>query len=506
MHSFRPGGRLIACVVLALGLLICPRALGLPGGGADHDLFYRVLMDGSPAGWMHSVQKTEGDRIRNSQEMRFKIRRGEATTSARMTTEFVETKDGKPISMRSSQQIGAQPVVVEYTFGEQGIQVVSDPAGTRTVSTRPLPKETWLTPAAAANFVLARLKASAKEISYRTIDPLSGTEPVAITHTQISRASQQIGDRTIEGYSMRSSASNSPGVVGEDFLDLGGTLAKQTTSLGGLSVVMIAAGPEVTEDKGRAPEVMVSSFIKPDRVIHDPYRTTRALYTLDYVSGEVPAVPQTGTQTVTAQNGTSVTISVNALSPRPAPAADIQNDAFTRASGTISSDDALVRELASTAVKAMPREDTLGRAQALRRAVYNHITEKNLDVGFAAASEIVRTRRGDCTEHAVLLAAALRADGIPSRVAGGLIYADRFAGQSDIFGYHMWVEALIDVDGSPRWVDLDATLSENPGFDATHIALFVSALADADGSADMLGVASAMGRLKISVGDLEYRR
>ena len=38
----------------------------------------------------------------------------------------------------------------------------------------------------------------------------------------------------------------------------------------------------------------------------------------------------------------------------------------------------------------------------------------------------------------------LRADGIPARVASGLVYADGFLGSRDIFGWHMWTQALID--------------------------------------------------------------
>ena len=40
-------------------------------------------------------------------------------------------------------------------------------------------------------------------------------------------------------------------------------------------------------------------------------------------------------------------------------------------------------------------------------------TEKDLSVGFATAADVARTAQGDCTEHAVLLAALLRASDIP---------------------------------------------------------------------------------------------
>ena len=90
--------------------------------------------------------------------------------------------------------------------------------------------------------------------------------------------------------------------------------------------------------------------------------------------------------------------------------------------------------------------------------------------------EGARAAEGDCTEHATLLCAMLRADGIPARVGSGLIYADRFAGEEEIFGYHMWTQALLEIDGQERWVDLDPTLPSR-AFDATHIAVATSSLA-----------------------------
>src|SRR5205085_3072434 len=129
--------------------------------------------------------------------------------------------------------------------------------------------------------------------------------------------------------------------------------------------------------------------------------------------------------------------------------------------------------------------------------------EKDLGVGFANASETARTRRGDCTEHGVLLAALLRAANIPSRVACGLIYADGFAGSKHIFGYHMWAQALLNVNGKPTWVDLDGTLGDKTPFDATHIALAVSALADGQSQDALMAIATVIGRLQIKVESVE---
>ena len=67
------------------------------------------------------------------------------------------------------------------------------------------------------------------------------------------------------------------------------------------------------------------------------------------------------------------------------------------------------------------------------------LNAKDFSQAFASAAEVVDTHEGDCTEHAVLLAALCRARGIPARVAIGLVYMPA----THEFGYHMWTEVYI---------------------------------------------------------------
>ena len=104
--------------------------------------------------------------------------------------------------------------------------------------------------------------------------------------------------------------------------------------------------------------------------------------------------------------------------------------------------------------------------QHLEQFVRTYIRTKSLNVGYASALEVARKPEGDCTEHAVLLAALGRALGIPTRVVDGLAYTDRYAGLDHVFVPHAWVQAYVD----GRWQSFDAALH---GFDAGHIALSV---------------------------------
>jgi len=92
---------------------------------------------------------------------------------------------------------------------------------------------------------------------------------------------------------------------------------------------------------------------------------------------------------------------------------------------------------------------------------------------YQTATQALASRGGDCTEFAILLAAAARARHIPTRVVAGVSYASHFLGERHAFSPHMWVQAW---DGE-RWKSYDAALE---GFDATHVALAVGSGDPAD--------------------------
>ena len=88
--------------------------------------------------------------------------------------------------------------------------------------------------------------------------------------------------------------------------------------------------------------------------------------------------------------------------------------------------------------------------------------------------------------------------GIPARVAMGLLYVDEFAGESGIFGWHMWTQALID----GQWVDFDATLPVRTN--AGHVLTNVSALSDGLGMTDMASIMQLLGNVDIEVIEVGY--
>jgi hypothetical protein len=131
-------------------------------------------------------------------------------------------------------------------------------------------------------------------------------------------------------------------------------------------------------------------------------------------------------------------------------------------------------------------------ARRLERGVYRHIDKKSFGVAFATASEVCRERSGDCSEHAVLLAAVARARGIPSRVAMGLTYV------GGIFGGHAWTEVWID----GQWIALDGTNGLG-SVDAAHIRFSASSLDGLGMGAEMLSSLMGLANLEIEVLETE---
>lgn len=87
--------------------------------------------------------------------------------------------------------------------------------------------------------------------------------------------------------------------------------------------------------------------------------------------------------------------------------------------------------------------------------VYEHISDKTYARAFDFASQVATSGRGDCTEHAVLLAALARASGYHARVVFGTLILDT-ASDSYAFG-HAWTEIHDGVD----WQIRDATRPED---------------------------------------------
>jgi hypothetical protein len=155
-----------------------------------------------------------------------------------------------------------------------------------------------------------------------------------------------------------------------------------------------------------------------------------------------------------------------------------QFDAYLKAGPFIQSDHPRIKTLADQVVEG--ESDDTEKARAIFDWVYQSL-EKSATVSVPNALDTLRTRAGDCNEHAMLLAALLRAAGIPAKVCVGLVYT------RGRFYYHAWNELYLGT-----WITADALMGQMPA-DVTHIKFVEGTL---DRQAEMLRV---VGQVKLAV-------
>lgn len=130
---------------------------------------------------------------------------------------------------------------------------------------------------------------------------------------------------------------------------------------------------------------------------------------------------------------------------------------------------------------------TPGRWAAARKLSkeVNRRLEKVYGQSRDRASEVLRTGKGDCTEHALLFVALARAAGIPARGVHGLVYANYGETGPGMY-WHAWAEVKV----GDEWIPVDPTFDEDVA-DATHVALGRGTKVDAVGLIGLLAVTRA---------------
>jgi transglutaminase-like putative cysteine protease len=288
-------------------------------------------------------------------------------------------------------------------------------------------------------------------------------------------------------------------VVSTEFTDDKGVSLRSENDIGGVKVVMVRADRAIAMAKADPPELLESTFIKPDRAIKGARESVTGDYLVKCPDAPIGEWPSAAAQTATKVDEHTMRVHVDTAARTEAPKADVENQAYRRPSAMISAADPEVVRLMRQGVGVVKKDSTAAQAERMRKYVFSFIKKKNFDVGFASAAETARTGCGDCTEHAVLLCAMLRANGTSARCVSGIVYVDGPNGGKGFFGYHMWTQALLEQGGKMCWVDLDATLSDARPMDATHIAIATLGLADGETVNALLDILPTLGKLKVEV-------
>ncbi len=242
-----------------------------------------------------------------------------------------------------------------------------------------------------------------------------------------------------------------PAVQSMEYLDATGESRKSTMSLLSTTAYTVTKEEALKSLSGGEVDLGISTLVKLPQPLAKAQSTRKVVYKLTTEGVDPLTILKAGPpQSVERLSDDSVKITVVSLREPPAAPAAVEAPAaeYLDANSFLQTADKRVVEFANTA--AGTETDPWKIAQAMEKWVAQNLKKKNFSTLLASAGEVARTLSGDCTEHAVLLAAMARVKQIPSRCVVGLVYVPRL----NAFGGHMWTEVWI----SGTWMPLDATL------------------------------------------------
>ncbi|MBS0266238.1 MAG: transglutaminase domain-containing protein [Planctomycetes bacterium] len=308
-----------------------------------------------------------------------------------------------------------------------------------------------------------------------------------------------LGGKTQKLLAVTISQSVAPLITATEYLDDKGVGLKSTVSLANMITYSVSREEALKALTGEEVDLAVSTLVKV-KPIDRARNSLEAVYRIS-VAGDDPAKALTtgNTQAITRVTPHVIDLTVTSVRPpeqAPPEAADQPGAEFLASNEYIQTDDALVQKHAAEAVG--EETDPWKQAQLMEKWVADNLKNKNFSTLLASAAEVAKTLSGDCTEHAVLLAAMCRTQQIPSRVAVGLVYVPTLSS----FGGHMWTEVYI----RGVWVPLDATLGRGV-VAADHIKFADTSFSDegeATAVTSFLPLVSALGKMKIEVQSVKY--
>jgi len=256
------------------------------------------------------------------------------------------------------------------------------------------------------------------------------------------------------------------------FVDTSGAVVRQEKRvLGGLlSMELTTADQALAAISGQPLDLDVRSLIPIDRLLSTGAERQQLVIDLTVKSGFLNDIPEAAFQKVSRIDASTLRVTLTTPELPPVRA----NTSFRQAKQQaipptrwMQLEDPILQRMAATGSGGKTSDGEV--CQQLERFVQSKIRHSAFSINLQSAADVARTLRGDCTEHAVLLAALMRVNGIPSRVVGGLVHTNRQYG----FMGHVWVEALVE----GQWVPFDSATSAH-SHGTTHLKLTHSNLND----------------------------
>jgi hypothetical protein len=215
---------------------------------------------------------------------------------------------------------------------------------------------------------------------------------------------------------------------------------------------------ELAKDFGYSQDLFASGVWKINRRIGDPDKIERLVIECD---AEVASILKTGARQEVIldqkRGKTRIRLGKGFGEAPKATTEEIEKNLLETVA--FPKEHPVIRRLAKIGIgDADTNEDKIAR---LVKFVSNHI-EDDYTAEPLSVLDLVKVRRGDCTEHSLLFATLSRAVGIPCRQVTGLVY---MGDDVKSFGGHAWNEVVLD----GRWVPVDSMWDETE-INPTHIS------------------------------------
>jgi hypothetical protein len=453
---------------------------------ADETDYFAILSDGSKIGYSIHTRSIGEGKVTTADTVSMSAERLGAPLTMAMTEEHTETADGKPLTFKCMQDLSLMSQTVEGRILPGGKMLITSGA-----AGQPKSQTTLDWPAGAlmseGAFLLQKRYGLKEGLTY------SYTEFDAMSLHGRQTTVQVIGRKPVDILGRKETLwetlSMTEGVAGTVYLNDDFKLRKTVSAQGGMNIEIVACTQEFALSENATMDLTNQILVESPQPLNNLKAAGGIAYHFEPNGQAKLVVPNYDNQKVrTDPSGLTVTVMAQNIPSGVAfPYAGNDPRALAALKPTVylESQNPQVVALARQAVGT-----TKDAAEATRRIeafVRDYITTKDYAVGYASAGEVVKTRRGDCTEHAVLGAALCRAVGIPARVVAGIAYVNEAEGFEHVFGHHAWFMAYLN----GQWIHFDAMFPN--GYDVGHIAF-----AAGDGSpGDYTNIVTLMGNFRI---------
>lgn len=336
--------------------------------------------------------------------------------------------------------------------------------------------------------------------TYRILDPLSQSITESSFHV-IGREDVLILGERLNLWHVRTEMMSIIPVVMDEWMDDEGVIWKSVSRASFMTTTSIRMPKEkAMEISEENLDIAFSTILHSNVLFENPLQVRKVTYKLSGISAQIiENFPyDDGSQVLLeAHEDFSVVQTVSQIFKEEEaisfPVSDEKLQDYLEPTSFCQSDDP---EIVKTAQEIVGKEQNAWRAAKKITRWVDSEMNPNYDVGFATATEILKNREGDCSEHTVIAVALCRAVGIPARAAVGIMYAE------GIFAYHMWPEVYVG-----RWIGMDAkwiAVDEETGeyyTDATHLKFGRSSLDEKIFEEMVQAISEIIGNLKIEIID-----